>query len=192
MSSILTNFFYRKSYKKLEKNFFKNWYKTDIFVSKCCQVKSKWQISFEQLSFQRQQFNLPRVCNKSEAIFMRSNHARVSWELKYTIFENSQKKSHLIFPFDNSRFFRHFLLIKKKSEVRHFSVIFIPCKIVNGGGGWNSLHYLALTQGDLLHSVFLQPPEFLRSLILLWGFFHIQGVANVVTLHNLLEKHNFR
>ena len=70
---------------------------------------------------------------------MRSNHARVSWELKYTIFENSQKKVSfdfdffLIFPFDNSRFFRHFLLIK--SEVRHFSVIFIPCKIVNGGGG---------------------------------------------------------
>ena len=121
------DFFYRKSYKKLENNFFKNWYKTDIFVSKCCQVKSKWQISFEQLSFQRQQFNLPRVCNKNEAIFMRSNHARVSWELKYTIFENSQKKVSfdfdffLIFPFDNSRFFRHFLLIKKVRSETFFS-----------------------------------------------------------------------
>ena len=128
MSSILTNFFYRKSYKKLENNFFKNWYKTDIFVSKCCQVKSKWQISFEQLSFQRQQFNLPRVCNKNEAIFMRSNHARVSWELKYTIFENSQKKKvsfdfdfFLIFPFDNSRFFRHFLKSPKWDIFQWFS-----------------------------------------------------------------------
>ena len=135
MSSILTNFFYRKSYKKLENNLFKNWYKTDIFASKCCQVKSKWQISFEQLSFQRQQFNLPRVCNKNEAIFMRSNHARVSWELKYTIFENSQKKVSfdfdffLIFPFDNSRFFRHFLLIKKSPKWDIFQWFSYPVKL---------------------------------------------------------------
>ena len=127
MSSILTNFFYRKSYKKLENNLFKNWYKTDIFVSKCCQVKSKWQISFEQLSFQRQQFNLPRVCNKNEAIFMRSNHARVSWELKYTIFENSQKKSHLIliffwfFPLITHDFFDIFFWLKKVRSETFFS-----------------------------------------------------------------------
>ena len=55
--------------------------------------------------------------------------------------------------------------------MRHFSVIFIPCKIVNGGGGWNSLHYLALTQGDLLHSVFLQPLNFYDLWFFSEGFF---------------------